>query len=34
MLQQPGLIRRPVLVAGAEVVFGFDKARYEALFRR
>jgi arsenate reductase-like glutaredoxin family protein len=33
MLQQPNLIKRPVLVLGSEVVFGFDKARYEALKR-
>ena len=31
MLQQPNLIKRPVLVLGSEVVFGFDKARYEAI---
>ncbi len=28
MLQQPNLIKRPVLVLGSEVVFGFDKERY------
>lgn len=31
MLEQPNLIKRPVLVRGATVVFGFDKARYAAL---
>jgi arsenate reductase-like glutaredoxin family protein len=31
MLEQPNLIRRPVLVAGRRVVFGFDKAAYAAL---
>jgi arsenate reductase-like glutaredoxin family protein len=28
MMDQPNLIRRPVLVRGKEVVFGFDKAKY------
>jgi arsenate reductase-like glutaredoxin family protein len=31
MLEQPNLIKRPILVAGSQVIFGFDKARYEAL---
>ena len=31
MLQQPNLIKRPVLVLGPEVIFGFDKARYETI---
>ncbi len=31
MLKQPNLIKRPVLVLGSEVVFGFDKARYEMI---
>jgi arsenate reductase-like glutaredoxin family protein len=31
MLQQPNLIRRPVLVNGDEVTFGFDKAVYGRL---
>lgn len=31
MLEQPNLIRRPVLVRGATAIFGFDKARYAAL---
>ena len=31
MVEQPNLIRRPVLVKGSKVTFGFDKDRYEAL---
>lgn len=31
MLEQPNLIKRPVLVRGATVIFGFDKARYAKL---
>lgn len=31
MLAQPNLIRRPVLVVGTKVLFGFDKAAYETL---
>lgn len=31
MLQQPNLIKRPILVKGARVVFGFDKEKYEKL---
>jgi arsenate reductase-like glutaredoxin family protein len=31
MLEQPNLIKRPVLVDGSRVIFGFDKAQYEAL---
>lgn len=30
MIQQPNLIRRPILIRGSSVVFGFDKARYAA----
>ena len=29
MMQQPNLIRRPVLVRGSKAVFGFDKTRYQ-----
>jgi len=29
MMEQPNLIKRPVLVRGTEAVFGFDKARYQ-----
>jgi arsenate reductase (glutaredoxin) len=28
MLQQPNLIKRPILVKGAQVLFGFDKDEY------
>jgi arsenate reductase-like glutaredoxin family protein len=31
MLEQPNLIRRPVLVKGGKVTFGFDKEAYEKL---
>ena len=31
MVEQPNLIKRPVLVRGARAIFGFDKARYAAL---
>lgn len=31
MLEQPNLIRRPVLVKGSQVTFGFDKAAYQKL---
>ena len=31
MIQQPNLIKRPILVNGAEVVFGFDKQAYGSL---
>lgn len=31
MLEQPNLIRRPVLVHGAKVTFGFDKDAYSRL---
>lgn len=29
MVQQPNLIRRPVLVRGSTAVFGFDRTQYE-----
>jgi arsenate reductase len=29
MMQNPNLIRRPVMIAGSKVIFGFDKDRYE-----
>ncbi len=32
MLAEPNLIRRPVLVKGSRVVFGFDQAAYRSLF--
>jgi arsenate reductase-like glutaredoxin family protein len=28
MMEQPNLIRRPILVRGSHAVFGFDKDRY------
>ena len=28
MMQQPNLIKRPILVRGSKVVFGFDKKAY------
>jgi arsenate reductase-like glutaredoxin family protein len=31
MMQQPNLIRRPVLVKGSKVTFGFDKDAYSKL---
>ena len=31
MLEQPNLIRRPILIKGAHVIFGFDKAAYDRL---
>jgi arsenate reductase-like glutaredoxin family protein len=31
MVEQPNLIRRPVLIKGSKVTFGFDKERYEEL---
>jgi arsenate reductase-like glutaredoxin family protein len=29
MVEQPNLIRRPILIRGGKVTFGFDKAEYE-----
>ena len=31
MVEQPNLIRRPVLVRGAQAIFGFDKDAYAKL---
>jgi len=28
MMQQPNLIRRPILIRGNRVIFGFDKEKY------
>ena len=28
MLENPNLIRRPILIRGSNVTFGFDKERY------
>jgi arsenate reductase-like glutaredoxin family protein len=30
MMEQPNLIRRPILIRGSKVVFGFDKDAYRA----
>ena len=29
MMQNPNLIRRPILIDGSRVIFGFDKKEYE-----
>jgi len=31
MMQNPNLIRRPILIKGSKVVFGFDKDQYGKL---
>jgi len=31
MLEEPNLIKRPILVKGARVLFGFDKSAYDSL---
>ena len=31
MLENPNLIRRPILIKGGKVVFGFDKEQYGKL---
>ena len=31
MMENPNLIRRPILIKGSKVVFGFDKDQYEKL---
>ena len=31
MLENPNLIRRPIMVRGSKVVFGFDKEQYGEL---
>jgi len=31
MLQNPNLIRRPILIKGSKVIFGFDRERYGKL---
>lgn len=31
MLENPNLIRRPILIKGSKVTFGFDKKTYGAL---
>jgi arsenate reductase-like glutaredoxin family protein len=34
MLEEPNLIRRPLVLAGRDVVFGFDAAAYDRLDRK
>ncbi len=34
MTAQPNLIRRPILIKGSRVVFGFDREAYEKLGNR
>jgi len=29
MMEQPNLIRRPILVRGSKAIFGFDKEKYK-----
>jgi arsenate reductase (glutaredoxin) len=31
MLENPNLIRRPILIDGRKVIFGFDKTKYQGL---
>jgi arsenate reductase-like glutaredoxin family protein len=31
MMEQPNLIRRPIVVRGNKVIFGFDKDKYQKL---
>ena len=31
MMQQPNLIKRPILVRGAKAIFGFDRKEYDRL---
>jgi arsenate reductase len=31
MMEQPNLIKRPILIAGSHVTFGFDQAAYDKL---
>ena len=31
MLENPNLIRRPIVIKGSTVIFGFDKDQYGAL---
>ena len=33
MARQPNLIRRPLLIRGSQIIFGFDQAAYRKLFR-
>ena len=29
MMAQPNLIKRPILIRGSQVIFGFDKTKYQ-----
>jgi arsenate reductase-like glutaredoxin family protein len=31
MMEQPNLIKRPILVQGSKVIFGYDKEKYQKL---
>jgi arsenate reductase-like glutaredoxin family protein len=31
MMEQPNLIRRPILVRGSRATFGFDKSEYDKI---
>jgi arsenate reductase-like glutaredoxin family protein len=31
MMENPNLIRRPIVIKGSKVIFGFDKPKYEHL---
>ena len=31
MMENPNLIRRPIMIKGSTVIFGFDKDRYATL---
>ncbi len=31
MMKNPNLIRRPIMIKGSRIIFGFDKDRYKAL---
>jgi arsenate reductase-like glutaredoxin family protein len=31
MMEQPNLIKRPILIKGSKVIFGFDKPAYERI---
>jgi arsenate reductase len=34
MLEEPNLVRRPLVLSGRDVVFGFDAAAYDRLDRK
>jgi arsenate reductase-like glutaredoxin family protein len=31
MMENPNLIRRPIMIKGSKVIFGFDQDQYDAL---